>query len=221
MPKKKRGAGWSKGHDDRKHGNKDTKYEERKVAEWQAKLDAKHGRSGTSGTSPQSAQTSRTRAATADDDESDESEDTASAAEKRVTIKYFYVHLFEDLDHAVLQNIIRTSSLPQGDRGRYDNGTPKELASAMVRTWEHHPTSARIVEDMTRLPLVLDKIIEAKGGLVPDFEMQHGGCSKRKRSLKGADSAALRSYQPSAEVAAVAEKRRKELRQKAEEMSGN
>ena len=95
------------------------------------------------------------------------------------------------------------------------------IASAMVRTWEHHPTSARIVEDMTRLPLVLDKIIEAKGGLVPDFEMQHGGCSKRKRSLKGADSAALRSYQPSAEVAAVAEKRRKELRQKAEEMSGN
>lgn len=91
MPKKKRGAGWSKGHDDRKHGNKDTKYEDRKVAEWQAKLDAKHGRSGTSGTSPQSAQTSRTRAATADDDESDESEDTASAAEKRVTIKYFYV----------------------------------------------------------------------------------------------------------------------------------
>ena len=68
------------------------------------------------------------------------------------------------------------------------------------------------------LPLVLDKIIAAEGGLVPDFEMQHGGCSKRKRKLKGADSAALRSYQPSAAVAAVAEKRCKELRQQAEEM---
>jgi hypothetical protein len=67
----------------------------------------------------------------------------------------------------------------------------------MVRTWADHPQGWRIVEDMTRLPLVLDKIIEAEGGLVPDFEMQHGGCSKRKRSLKGADSAALRSYQPS------------------------
>ena len=88
----------------------------------------------------------------------------------------------------------------------------------MVRTWADNPPGWRIVEDMTRLLLVLDKIIAAKGGLVPDFEMQHGGCSKRKRKLKGADSAALRSYQPSAAVAAVAEKRCKELRQQAEEM---
>ena len=292
--------------------------------------------------SPQTAEATRTRAATADDEESEESEDTASAAEKRMTIKYFYktechcapeedwsgrdgtiahirhrmgssapsihvvrntlrrlaggdqdiaaswkggwvgrawtftdvddlyvglllcdglsqvqvtlmvnaerrelempedfsryfesvvgdrpemcaldFHLFEDLDHAVLQNIVRTSRLPKGHKDRYDNGTPKELASAMVRTWADHPQGWRIVEDMTRLPLVLDKIIEAKGGLVPDFEMQHGGCSKRKRSLKGADSASLRSYQPSAEVAAVAKKRCKELRQKASEMCGN
>ena len=98
----------------------------------------------------------------------------------------------------------------------------------MVRTWADHPQGWRIVEDMTRLPLVLDKIIEAKGGLVPDFEIQHGGCSKRKRSLKGqgrslkgADSASLWSYQPSAEVAAVAKRRCKELRQKASEMYGN
>ena len=77
---------------------------------------------------------------------------------------------------------------------------------------------ARIVEDMTRLPLVLDKIIEHQGGLVPDFEMQHNGCSKRKRSLKGAESAALRSYQPSPEVAAAMKKRRRVLHQKAKQM---
>ena len=71
---------------------------------------------------------------------------------------------------------------------------------------------------MSRLPLVLDKIIEAKRGLVPDFETQHNGCSKRKCTLNGADSVAIRAYQPTAAVAAVAKKRRKVLRQKAEEM---
>ena len=50
--------------------------------------------------------------------------------------------------------------------------------------------------------------------------MQHGGCSKRKRSLKGADSVEVRSYQPSAEVAAAMAARRAVLRQKAEEMCG-
>ena len=101
-------------------------------------------------------------------------------------------HLFEDLDYANMQNIIRTSSLDEGDAVRFDNGTPKQLSSALQRTWMHHPTSERIVEDMSRLPLVLDKIIEHEGGLVPDFEMQHKGCSKRKR--KGKD--ASRIYKP-------------------------
>lgn len=65
-------------------------------------------------------------------------------------------------------------------------------------SWADHPQGWRIVEDVTCVPLVLDEIIEAEGGLVHDLEMRHGGCSKRKRSLKGADSAAPRSYQPSA-----------------------
>jgi hypothetical protein len=30
-----------------------------------------------------------------------------------------------------------------------------------------------IVEDVTRYPLVIDKIVEYKGGLVPDFAAQH------------------------------------------------
>ena len=51
----------------------------------------------------------------------------------------------------------------------------------MRRTLALNPTSERIVEDMTRYPLVIDKIIEHKGGVVPDFTMQHAGCSKRKR----------------------------------------
>jgi len=78
----------------------------------------------------------------------------------------------------------------------------------MMRTWKSNPPSFRIVKDMTRLSaVVLDKIIEADGGLVPDFEMQHGGCSKRKRNLKDLSAAAARSYVPPPEVVAAAEKR--------------
>lgn len=131
-------------------------------------------------------------------------------------------HLFEDLDFSTDQNIINTSSLPvaneaelaEGDLGlglRYDDGTPKQLSWAMRRTWLHNPTSERIVEDVTRYPLVIDKIVEHKGGVVPDYKMQHAGCSKRKRKV----TEESRLYVPSPEVATVAAERRLVLREEA------
>ena len=48
-------------------------------------------------------------------------------------------HLFEDWDFATGQNIISTSSLPVGDERRFNDGTPKELASAMCRAWVDAP----------------------------------------------------------------------------------
>ena len=68
-----------------------------------------------------------------------------------------------------------------GDPRRYDDGTQHELSRAMRRTWATNPSSERIVEDMTRYPLDIDKIVECKGGIVPDYKAQHAGCSKRKR----------------------------------------
>ena len=76
---------------------------------------------------------------------------------------------------------------------------PAPLCLPPVHAWAMHPTSERIVEDISRYPLVIDKIVEHKGGLVPDFEMQHAGCSKRKRKASGAS----RLYTPSPEVAAI------------------
>ena len=73
----------------------------------------------------------------------------------------------------------------------------------MRRTWADYPSSERIVEDVTRYPLVIDKIIEHKGGVVPDFQMQHKGCSKRKRKV----TQASRLYTPSPEVATIAAER--------------
>eukprot|EP00966_Prymnesium_polylepis_P284173 6564794-Prymnesium_polylepis.1 len=85
-----------------------------------------------------------------------------------------------------------------------------------------------VTHDVTRLPVVLEKIIEAQGGLVPDFEMQHNGCSKRKRKLRDVAQAASRIYRPthaagcmSVSVGSRMKKRRLELRQRAEDMLGN
>ena len=76
------------------------------------------------------------------------------------------------------------------------------------------------------LPLVQDKQIEYEGGLVPDYEMQHGGCSKRKRKLCAVQSDELthersdgRSiYEPEPDVERAMNKRLKELKAKAKRM---
>lgn len=134
-------------------------------------------------------------------------------------------HLFEDLDYATDQNIINTTSLPVADEADledddlglglcYNDGTPRQLSWAMRRTWVHNPSSERIVEDISRYPLVIDRIIECEGGVVPDFTMQHAGCSKRKR--KATDPS--RIYVMSPEIATVAADRRQALRAEAQRM---
>lgn len=120
--------------------------------------------------------------------------------------------MFGDLDCAIDKNIIRTSSLPVGDSRRRDDGTQKQLASAMRRSWAHTTTSERIVEDMKRYKI--EKIIELKGGVVPDFGVQHAGCSRRKRKV----TAESRMYSPPPEVATIVAEQCKQLRAKAEGM---
>ena len=132
-------------------------------------------------------------------------------------------HLFSDLETAILRNVVATSSLPIDSVDRYAMGTPNELSSALRRTWEYCPTSERIVEDVSRLPWVIDQIIAHEGGLVPDFECEHKGCSKRKRKApaSGPQShsvGASRAYHPPPEVAEAMKLKREELRLKAEDM---
>ena len=70
----------------------------------------------------------------------------------------------------------------------------------MRRTWLDHPLDERIVE--------------AKGGVVPDLRVQHAGCSKGKR--KATEHSKI--YVPSPAVAAVGNDNFKELREKARRM---
>ena len=78
-----------------------------------------------------------------------------------------------------------------------------------------------IVEDVSRYSLVIDRIVECQGFVVPDHTAQHGGCSKHKRrETKEGAALASRVYRPSAEIAAITEARCGELRGKAKALCG-
>ena len=85
----------------------------------------------------------------------------------------------------------------------------------MRRTWVHHPTSDRIVEDIERYSLVIDAIVAHKGGVVPDHKIR-AGCSQRKRKA----TEPSHCYVMSPQVATVAAKRRQQLLETAKKMAG-
>ena len=76
---------------------------------------------------------------------------------------------------------------------------------------------------------MVDKIIEYKGGVVPDHAYQAVGCSKQKRKVSGKAAAAAPNtpkggshssmYDPSAEVAKVTADRTATLKRKAKSMA--
>jgi hypothetical protein len=53
-------------------------------------------------------------------------------------------------------------------------GTPKEVASSLIRAWEIEPTSERIIEDIRAFPRVLQVIIDRDGVVVPDLFLRSG-----------------------------------------------
>ena len=89
------------------------------------------------------------------------------------------------------------------------------IKKTLRKAWSELP-SWRIVEDVMRYPLAIDKRVEYKGGVVPDFCIQHNGSSKRKRKLTDPS----RSVVMPPEVATVAKARQSELRAKAREILG-
>ena len=91
-------------------------------------------------------------------------------------------HGFADLDRAVSLNCSLATVYPQGHpmRERWNMSKPKELFECMKRTFmECAPSGARVVEDVERITDVLRKIIEAKGGVVPDEFFRTGRRGRR------------------------------------------
>ena len=70
-------------------------------------------------------------------------------------------------------NCAISSILVPGDVGfdlKFKIGNITELKSAAARTWAHHPTLKRIVEDILRFPAALVAVITAKGAVVADVK---------------------------------------------------
>ena len=64
--------------------------------------------------------------------------------------------------------------------GRFKIGTPSELSATIRRVWTLVPEPHRIIEDVSRIPSTVDKIIEHRGGVVPDAVLRHG-----RRGVRG------------------------------------
>ena len=88
-------------------------------------------------------------------------------------------HLFSDLKTAVNRHVVMTCGLRVDDPLRFNMGTPKELAQTLVRTWSVSPEGWRIVEDISRIPSTVDKIVEHVGCTVPDAVLRHGRREQR------------------------------------------
>jgi hypothetical protein len=96
-------------------------------------------------------------------------------------------HGFADLDAAVTLNCSLATYYPKGHamREKWNLGNVDALWNCMAETWmKCAPTSDRIAEDIMKIVPVLDKIIEAKGGVVPD-EFYRTGRRWRRVDDKG------------------------------------
>ena len=83
-------------------------------------------------------------------------------------------NLFSDLETMVRWNVAATNELPRGHEDKFDLTTPSSAWSAIERTWEHAPTSERIVEDINRVFNAIDEVIKNKGTAVDFKLLRHG-----------------------------------------------
>ena len=96
-------------------------------------------------------------------------------------------HGFADLDTAVTLKCLLATYYPKRHamRAKWNLGNVGALWNCMAKTWMMRaPTSGHIAEDIMKIVPVLDKIIEAKCGVVPD-EFYRKGRRWRRVDDKG------------------------------------
>ena len=91
-------------------------------------------------------------------------------------------HGFADLKVSVNYHTALSSVYDYDDIRRFNTGTPQETWSSTARCWTVEPTSERIIEDITRLRAICQKIVDVGGAIVPDENLRHG---RRARSADG------------------------------------
>ena len=153
--------------------------------------------------------------AASDSDTDSEDDDTATEGEKRAVVKFFWQTLSKP----------RRPSTWGGMNGvisyiRRRMGSTAPSIAACHRTLVR--LAANADDALQRLVEWIDRIVECKGGVVPDHTVQHGGCSKHKRRERRAEAGALASrvYQPSAEIVALTSAHCAALKVKAKALCG-
>jgi hypothetical protein len=89
---------------------------------------------------------------------------------------------FADLTRAVLYHVALTSCLEIGDPLKFKMGTPAEVLETLMRCWAIAPSGPRIVEDISALVRVLEKIITNEGACLLDEFYRSG---RRAMSMFG------------------------------------
>ena len=82
-------------------------------------------------------------------------------------------NLFSDLEYFIKQHCALTHDLAHDDPRKFKLGTPKDVWSAMTRSWEMIP-APRVVQDIKRWETALGDIVEVRGAVVPDIDTCHG-----------------------------------------------
>ena len=67
-------------------------------------------------------------------------------------------NLFADFTVSLTANVCATRHLPSDHPSKFSLGTPQTTFEAMKRTWEHSPTSERIVQDILRFSESVDEV---------------------------------------------------------------
>ena len=83
-------------------------------------------------------------------------------------------HLNADHEYGLMWHVAITSDLDKDDPKKFKMGTPQEVSDAMDRTWEIFPAPERIVEDILRFPVALQRIKDVKGAVVPEMDNRTG-----------------------------------------------
>ena len=68
-------------------------------------------------------------------------------------------NLFADFERALVNNVCVTRHLDPADPSRFSLADPKVLFKSFQRTWETHPTSERIVQDIRRFRDSLHEVV--------------------------------------------------------------
>ena len=82
-------------------------------------------------------------------------------------------NLFADLEYAIKQHCAITHDLHKDDKRKFKLGTPGDVWHAMTRSWQMIRPE-RVVQDIRRWERALEKIVQARGAVVPELDTRHG-----------------------------------------------